>query len=258
MKLIRSFAILLGLAAVAGCDGNAVQIESITAPATGARVKFFHFGINAPQVNFYANDNKVTAISSTTGAESTVGVAFGAVAAGNLYVALPVGQTTFQGRISAAVDRNLPIANIPAILADGKAYSVYLSGFYNATAKQVEGFVVEDDFPATFDFSQALVRFVNASPNSQPMQLTLRDPVANVERVVGGTVAYKAAGAFVGVPTGSYDLFTRTAGSTTNAIVRTAVSFLPGRVYTITARGDMTVTSTTAANRPFLDNSLNR
>lgn len=258
MKRIRSFAILLGLAAVTGCDENAVQIDSITAPVTGAQVKFFHFGINAPQVNFYANDTKVTAISSTTTSESTVGVAYGAVAAGNLYTAIPSGQTTFQGRISATTDKNLPIANVTATLADGKAYSVYLSGFYNTTSKQVDGFVVEDDFPAAFDYSQALVRFVNASPNSQPMQLTARNPTTTTDVAIGGTVAFKSAGAFVGVPTGSYDLFTRTAGSTTNAISRTAVSFLPGRVYTITARGDMTVTSTTATNRPFLDNSVNR
>jgi len=258
MKLIRSFAMLLGLAAVTGCDKDAVQISSITAPLTGASVKFFHFGINGPQVNFYANNSKVTAISSTNGQESTVGVAYGAVAAGNLYTALPVGQTTFQGRISATVDKDLPIANVAATLADGKAYSVYLSGFYNTTTKLVEGFVVEDAFPADIDYSQALVRFVNASPNSQPMQLTVRNPTTGADLVVGGSIAYKAAGAFVGVPTGSYDLFTRTAGSTTNAIARTAVSFLAGRVYTISARGDMTVTSTTATNRPFLDNSLNR
>jgi hypothetical protein len=45
---------------------------------------------------------------------------------------------------------------------------------------------------------------------------------------------------------------------TTNAIARTAVSFSAGKVYTISARGDMTVVSTTATNRPFLDNTANR
>jgi hypothetical protein len=75
---------------------------------------------------------------------------------------------------------------------------------------------------------------------------------------VGGPVAYKAGGAFTSLPGGVYDLATRYAGSTTNAIVRTAVSFSPGRVYTIGARGDITITSTTATNRPFLDNTANR
>jgi len=38
-------------------------------------VKFYNFSTGAPGVNFYANDTKLTAITSTTGAESTTGVA---------------------------------------------------------------------------------------------------------------------------------------------------------------------------------------
>jgi hypothetical protein len=36
------------------------------------------------------------------------------------------------------------------------------------------------------------------------------------------------------------------------------VSFNGGKVYTIGARGDITVVSTTATNRPFLDNTANQ
>ena len=259
MKPFRSLAILLGVVAMTACDKEAVQISSITAPATGARVKFFNFGVNAPQVNFFANNTKVTAISSTTGAESTVGVAYGAVAAGGFYMALPTGAATFQGRISATVDNNLPISSVTATLEDGKSYSVYQSGFYNTTTKQVEGFVVEDAVPAAIDYSVALVRFVNASPNSQSMQLSVLSSTATAETPVGAAIAYKAGGAFVGVPTGSYTLNLRTAGVTAPAVTRTGVSFIAGRVYTITLRGDMTLPGTgTAVNRPFLDNTLNR
>jgi hypothetical protein len=258
MKTIRTLAMLAGVAALAACDKNAVQISSITAPISGARVKFFNFGLNAPGVNFYAGSTKVTAISSTSGAESTTGIAFGSVGLGNLYSALPAGQVTFAGKIAAATDKDLTISTVPTTLVGGKAYSVYLSGFYDATAKQVEGFVVEDTFADAYDYTQALVRFVNASPNSAPMQLFAKSTVTAVESPVGATVAYKAGGAFVGVPAGVYDLNTRTAGSGVNAISRTAVSFLAGRVYTISARGDMTIVSTTATNRPFLDNSTNR
>ena len=258
MKTFRSLVMLAGVAALAACDKNAVQIDSITAPVSGARVKFHNFGLNAPGVNFYAGSAKITAISSTTGVESINGVAYGAVAAGNLYMALPTGQVTIASKIAAATDKDLTISTVPATLADGKAYSVFLSGFYDATAKQVEGFVVEDAFPGTFDFTQALVRFVNASPNSSPMQLFARSTATTLESPVGNVIAYKTGGTFVGVPSGAYDLFTRTAGSGVNAISRTAVSFLAGRVYTVSARGDMTIVSTTAVNRPFLDNSVNR
>lgn len=259
MKPSRSLAILLGVVALTACDKDAVQISSITAPVTGARVKFFNFGINAPQVNFYANNNKVTAISSTTAIESTVGVAYGAAAAGGFYMALPPGATTFQGRISATVDKDLPISTITGTLEDGKSYSVYQSGFYNTVTKQVEGFVVEDPVPEAFDYSGALVRFVNASPNAQPMQLSVQNAADSVVTPIGAAIAYKAGGAFVSVPTGSYTLTVRATGATAPAVTRTAVSFLAGRVYTITMRGDMTLPSTgTAVNRPFLDNTLNR
>ena len=75
---------------------------------------------------------------------------------------------------------------------------------------------------------------------------------------IGGVIAYKGAGAFDAVVPGVYNLATRYAATATNAIARTNVSFVAGRVYTIGARGDITVTSTTATNRPFLDNTANR
>ncbi len=241
------------------CEKNAVQ--DITGTLPGSRVKFFNFGVNAPQVNFYANDTKVTAITSATGAESNVGVAYGAVGAGGLYSAIEPGQYTFSGRLATAVvaDKNLPISSIPGTLEAGKSYSVYQSGFYNTTTRMVDGFIIEDPYVDQDDFSTAYVRFVNASSNSSPMTLyiTGTTPVT-AEVAIGGPVAYKSGGPFVAVPNGVYNLATRTAGSSTNAIVRTGVSFIRGRIYTIGARGDMTVTSTTAASRPFLDNTINR
>jgi hypothetical protein len=259
MNRHRSFAALLCAALLSSCslfDKTAVQ--NITAPAPdGARIRFFNFGVNAPGVNFYANDTKVTAISSATGVESTTGVAYGAVGSGGFYSALPAGQHTLSGRIAATTDKNLAILSLPATLEDGKHYSFFQSGFYNTTAKTVDGFIVEDDFAAQIDYSVAYVRFVHAISNANPMTLYATN-ATTTERAIGGEVAYKGAGAFTAIPGGVYDLSTRYAGSTTNAIARAAVSFSPGKVYTIGARGDITVVSTTATNRPFLDNTANR
>jgi hypothetical protein len=268
----RSLAVLLSAAMLAACKGDGVQ--DITAPLPGAAVKFFNFGVNAPAVNFYANDTKLTAISSTSctpptdpaclakGIESTTGVASGAAAAGGFYVGVTPGQYTLSGRIAAAIDNGLAVASTPATLADGKFYSYYTSGIYDATAKKSDAFVVEDVLPAVSpDPTIAYVRFVNAISNSSPMTLYVKNTVSGQEVAVGAAVAYKAAGAFIAVPAGVYDLNTRAAGSATNLITRTAVSFNAGaatRVYTITARGDMTVTSTTATTRPQLDNTANR
>jgi hypothetical protein len=266
---LRAFAALLcAAAALSGCEENAVQ--SIDVPAVGAKVRFFNFGLNAPGVNFYANNTKVTAISTaactpptdplctTTGIESTAGVAYGSIVAGGLYSTIAPGQYTLTGRIAAATDKDLPISTVTATMDNGKSYSYYQSGLYNATTKTVDAFVVEDPIPAVVDFSAAQVRFVNAIHNSSPMTLYAKSTVDGQEYAIGGAVAYKTAGAFTPVPGAPYDLSTRVAGSNTNVIVRTGVSFSAGRVYTISARGDMTVTGTTATNRPFLDNTANR
>lgn len=259
MKLHRSLALLVCAVSLAACEKNAVQ--DITGTLPESRIKFFNFGVNAPSVNFYANDTKVTAITSANGAEANTGVAYGAVGAGGLYSAIDPGQYTFSGRIASAVvaDKNVPVSSISGTLDAGKKYSVYQSGFYNTTTRTVEGFIIEDPYIDEDNFTTAYVRFVNAISNSSPMTLyiTGTTPVT-AEVAVGGAVAYKSGGAFVAVPNGVYNLATRVAGSTTNTIVRTGVSFSNGRIYTIGARGDITVTSTTATNRPFLDNTINR
>jgi len=247
------FVALLCLAALsAGCEKNAVQ--DITEPSPGeARIKFFNFGVGSPGVNFYANTQKMTAISSGTGIESTTGVNYGGAGSGGLYMAIAPGQWTLAGMIAAATDKDLAISGVTATLDAGKYYSFYQSGLYNTTTKKADAFVVEDPLPAGFDYTTAYVRFVNAIYNANPMTLYAKNTTTQAEAAVGGSIAYKAAGAFVAVPPGVYDLGARYAGSTTNALSRTAVSFVERRVYTITARGDILTSSTL-----LLDNTTNR
>jgi hypothetical protein len=251
----RSLTALLAVAFFSACSG--AGIRDISAPAAGAQVKFFNFGVNAPGVNFYANDAKLTAITSATGAESTIGTIYGGVGNGGLYSQVVPGAYTLTGKIAAATDKDLVVASAASPLADGKFYSMYMSGFYNTTAKTSESFLLEDVLPAQ-DFTVAYVRFVNAIANSSPMTLYARNTTTSVEVAVGAAVAYKGGGAFVSLPNGVYDLNARVTGSATNVIARAGVSFVAGRIYTIGARGDITVVSTTATNRPILDNTTNR
>ncbi len=256
MKTLRTLAVVLSAFALASCEKNAVQ--TITGTLPSVRIRFFNFGVNAPSVNFYAGAQKMTATTSATGAEAVTGVSYGSVGANGFYSAIDAGSYAITGKVAATVDKDLTVSTVTGALTADKAYSVYLSGFYDATAKTVEGFIVEDPFDAAYDYTQAYVRFVNAISNSSPMTLYAKNTTTLTESAVGGLVAYKAAGAFVAVPAGVYDLNTRTSGSSTNAISRTAVSFVAGKIYTISARGDITVVSTTATNRPFLDNTANR
>ena len=268
MKRYRSLALALCAAAIAACDKNGVQ--NITAPTSGADIKFFNFGVAAPGVTFYANDQKLTAISSsicqppadttttcrTAGNDSTAGTLSGSAGSGGLYNQIAPGQYTLTGKIAAVPANHPTIASVTASLADGKLYSYYISGIYDPVAKTADAFVVEDPLPATIDPTQAYVRFVNAVSNSTPMTLYAKSTTSGNEAPVGAAIAYKSAGTFTAMPGGVYDLNTRNTGSATNVITRLAVSFIAGRVYTVTSRGDMV--STVTATKPALDNTANR
>lgn len=278
MKKYGSLAALLCAAALTACDYDKNAVQEIDAPSVPeAGIRFFNFGLSAPGVNFYAGDTKLTAINftgctnppasetepcSTTGTESTSGVTYGNVAAGGLYAGVDPGQHTLSGRIAATTDKGLPISNVTTTLAAGVKYSYYQSGPYSTTTKTVDAFVVEDPFSGEIDWSSAQVRFVHAIYNANPMTLYAKDRLTGVEVAIGGSTAYKSAGAFTGLTGGAYDLSTRYAGSSTNAMTRTNVSFAQGQVYTITAKGNITVAVTTtgcaATNVTCLDNTRHR
>jgi hypothetical protein len=266
MNRSRSITALLCVALLSACGDSAVQ--KITSFPPGSSIKFYNFGVCGatqttttscmPGVNFYANDTKMTAVSSTSGTESPLGTAYAALGNNGIYSGIAPGQYTISGRISAAgTDKDVPVSNTSVTLADGKYYSYYLSGFYNTTAKTVDSFIVEDGL-AAIDLTATYVRFVNAIANANPMTLYAKNTTTGTETAIGAETAYKSAGAFVSVAPGTYDLSTRYSGSTSNAISRTAVAFVPGKTYTISARGDITITSTTAINRPSLDATPNQ
>jgi hypothetical protein len=270
MKTSRlTLAALAALALTTACEKNAVQGLDDPDAGNGANVKFFNFSVGSPQVNFYVNDRKVTAVSATgcavltdenraqclaSGLEATTGVAYGSGGNGpNVYYSdVAPGSVTVSGRIAATTDKNLAISNLPATIEAGKFYSYYLSGIYNTTTKTSDSFIVEDVMPPD-SFEVAYVRFVNASSTTQPMTLYLRDRATGQEVAIGGPVAYKSASGFIAVPEASYDLSTRVAGSTTNVFTRAQISFAGGRAYTIAARGN-----TATASTMFLDNTANR
>jgi hypothetical protein len=256
-----SIAALLAAGLLSACGQDALR--NITEPPPAAsRIRFFNFGVNSPGVNFYAGETKITAVVSTTGSESTNGITYPGIAAGGDYSAIAPGQYTFTGRIAATTDKDLPISTISTTIEDGKYYSYYQSGFYNTTTKTSDAFLVEDPFTEPPDYSVTKVRFVNAISNANPLTLYAKDTTTSATEVaVGAAIQYKAAGAFVSLPSGVYNLSARFTGATTNALTRPNVSFLAGHVYTITARGDITVAATTtcaANNRTCLDNTANR
>lgn len=275
MNLHRSVAALLCAVALAACEKNAVR--DLTGPLPSAGIRFFNFSVIAPSVHFYAGDTKLTASTSelcsgasnppvtagdtvclNQGNESAAGIAFGGVSAGRRYTAIEPGQYTFSARTTATADKGTVIASLPATLEQGKLYSYYLGGIYNSTGKTADAFIVEDDYPDTIDWTVSMVRLVNAVGNAPAVTMYAKNNETGTEYTIGGPAAYKSASAFTVLPPGSYNLRARAAGATTDSFTRTNATFEPGIVYTVTTRGDFTSNSTTAANRRFLDITINR
>ena len=171
MTTHRSVLLLLGAAlALTACAKDAGQ--DITAPPPGgATVKFFNFAVGAPQVNFFANDQKITGVGLTTG------TAYGNAGSGGLYNDIAPGQYTFRAQIAGATDL---FGDATTTVGSGAGYSYYLSGLYSATTKTADAFVLEDVLPrGTTPIPH--VRFVNAIYNAQPLTLYAKNTITAVE-----------------------------------------------------------------------------
>lgn len=245
---------------VSSCDKDAVQI--IDTPPNGPLVKVYNFALNGPSANFYINDFKISAANSTSGVELATGLGYsGVFPTNNSYVNAPIsGSVTFKTIVPVAATTNpgVTIANISSTIESGKYYSFYTSGVFDATSKTTSGFVVEDIVPAV-DTSTAYVRLVNTIPNTGIAGFNLTGINTNTMAAItiAEPTAYKTASQFVKVPNGVYNLTSVSTNTPTSyTITRTAVSFAKGLVYTITTRGDATLT--TGANARALDLTRNR
>lgn len=264
MKSLNIYSAVLLLSVLcASCKKDGITEIATTNTDGGAQIKFFNFGVNSPGLNFFANNGKVSAIVSATGTEASTGVVYGTVFPTTNYSLLNPAQYTFQGMVPAlaALNPNTVVATLSSALEANKFYSLYTCGIYNATAKSTDAFIVEDKIPVS-NATSANVRFVNTISNANGgLNLVVKNTTTLTEQVLATNIPYKGASEFVLVPNGVYEIYARYPGNPANIISRngtSVVSFIAGRTYTLSSRGDITVTGTTAANRPFLDNTSNR
>ncbi|MFD0940554.1 hypothetical protein [Pedobacter boryungensis] len=259
---------LLALAMMfASCEKNAVV--DITTPYSGAQFKYYNFAINGPTVNFYANDVKTTATLTASGVEAATGVNFGGLVPLRGYSLSPVGSVKFSSLtpstmvVNAALGQgpNIETSAVTKTVEDGKNYSYYTSGIYDYVTKKSDAFIIEDILPAP-DTSIAYIRLVNPGHNTTALSLELTQtftsttpgvpPLVIVTTPITGIV-YKTASPYIAVKQGAYSL--RLIDSPSGKLVtRTATSFLKGRLYTFTLRGNL-ITNSPA---PFLDFTENR
>jgi hypothetical protein len=248
MKKYFSLAILLSVSAVSCKLFDKTAVRDITSEVLpDSRIKFFNFAPSTPKLNFYAGTTKMTAVQSTTGSD-TLGVVYPSAAGGGLYSGIAAGSTTLTAKLATpGADLGLAIASVTQTIEKGKYYSYYLSGPYSTGTKTAASFIVEDPIPAAIDYTMAHIRIVNAvSDATGPLTLWAKNTTTLVDAAYGSAVAYQAAGTFVTIPEGTYDLGARYTGSATNVtgLSLTGQTFVGGRVYTISARGVTTTAST--------------
>lgn len=246
------------------CKDEAVL--NINEPIVGARVKLYNFGISAPTVNFYSNDTKISAVLSATGVESINGISTGSVYPSIGYALSPEGQRLFQAITPPAIPLPAPpnttIAAVSAAVVNDKFYSVFVSGFYSATDKKADMFVVEDNFPKGLDTATTYIRLVNPGSNTSTLKaiLTKTTTVTGQPPIIenftlADAVPYKGASPFVAFKPGAYSI-TVTDAASGKVVTRAATSFLRERVYTLALRGNLVTTTTGFA--PFIDFTTNQ
>ena len=96
-----------------------------------------------------------------------------------------------------------------ATLDDGKFYSFYLSGIYDADGEEGRRVRRRGRDPGAIDSDQAYVRFVNAISNSQPMTLYAKSTATGSEVADRRDRGVQGGGRVQGGSGGVYDLTSR-------------------------------------------------
>ncbi len=253
MKKIQIFSFLLASIIFLGaCDK--ISISERDSPVTGAKLKFIAASPNAPQMNFFLNNAKVSAVnSSTTNVEQ--GFGFGGNFPSLEYTTVTPGSGTLSIAVPPAstLDPNAVLFTGPVSFEDNKFYTIAAVDAYDVANKKVNTIVINDVLPAQ-DTSKAFVRFINLIPNSPAVTIVT---TANNNPVVSN-VAYKSSTDFVVAPNPgiSTGLTIKDAATGVNLSGNFSFTFNKGRVYTIFTRG--LIGTTTGANIPGITLYVNR
>jgi len=249
MKYIKTVIAAVIVLAFTACDKNAFQV--IDAPPTGPNFRVYNFAVGGPQVNIYVNDVKVSAIGSTTGKESASGIAaYGIFPGTNSYVNIQNnGNVVIKAKtpVNATTNPGIETTTTTSNFENGKFYSFFTSGIYNATARTTSSFVVEDKIPA-IDINFAYIRLVNTVPNAaNGFDLKATNKATNEVITISGPIPFQSASEFIKVPDGIYNISATSINTPANYVINRAdLTVTKGFVYTLAPRGTVVTASTLA------------
>lgn len=231
------------------CDKNAFQV--IDAPPTGPNFRVYNFAVNGPQINVYVNDVKVSAIGSTTGKESASGIAaYGLFPTTNSYVNIQnQGDVVIKAKtpVNATTNPGVETTSATSKFENGKYYSFFTTGIFNATAKTTSSFVIEDKLPP-IDITTAYIRLVNTVPNApNGFNLRITNKATGEVITISNPLPFQSASEFVKVPDGVYNLTATSTNTPASFVInRLDLTVSKGFVYTLATRGTVLTASTLA------------
>ena len=201
--------IAIAIFSLAGCNSDDSNPLAPVATPQG-RVMAVHASPDAPAV-----DLLVDGVVGKSGLTFPNNTGYLGVAAGTRNLKVNVAGST-----TTVINANLPVTG-------GTSYTV----FAGDVVANIGGIVLTDDLtpPAA---GKSHVRFVHLSPDAPAVDVAVQGgPVLFANK------AFKQYSAFTPVDAGTYNLEVRLAGTNTVALPLNGVSFEPGKIYTVFAKG---------------------
>jgi hypothetical protein len=204
IKRFYIFYFFAAILALEACKNNDSVYKTVI--YTGVNV----VNASADTLNYYLNGTRQNNGSSLySGGQS-------------FYLPVPVGAENFQFKKAGAFN---VLFSVPLTLKDSTNYSLYVAG---ETADNSFSTIDDIDTTGTQNGIGTRIRFVNASPTTGNLDVTIGDTLSYTAR------PFKSSSNFLHTGSGTKEVKVLQGGS---AIIDTPITFQPGRVYSLVSRG---------------------
>lgn len=245
------YLIAVSTALLAACKKQALVENTVYEKVNPGDPKYSYIKIlnvtpSSPTVNFFIDQTKFSAGLSSLGVENA---GYNYTTATSLFPDLGYAITapgshklTAKVIASATADAGLEVFNTTITPEAGKYYTIFTTGQYNTTTKQIPSSLVIEDIKPALDTSKVFLRIINVY-NGGPNVDLIKGDVPTGPKIVTN-VAYGTASNWAEVPSpGSgvapsvkYLLYNTTTGGALIAGTFT-LSLSKGRAYTLYLRG---------------------
>ncbi|MGZ3755716.1 MAG: DUF4397 domain-containing protein [Mucilaginibacter sp.] len=212
--------VLIVVLAVAGLFSSCKKSGDL-APAQILTTNLNVVNADANFLNVYQNGTRIFNTSSISPGSQTN------------YMTVLAGTQTYQFKIAGTTTPNYIIDNYQLKLDTGKSYTLFAAG------ETVDKLIVTNDllpkFSGTTGSYKAQLRYVNASPGTTNLTVTVRDSLSFTNS------AFKYASGFMFTGIGTSNIKVYQAGSTTPVFTGVA-TLVPGIYYTLVTKGTLTGT----------------